>query len=422
MLWSVACNAPIDAALTPDDDQPVAEITWESDAPVRAALGYRYRGGPEIRTAAEAEARTSHRFRLAGVRPGEPVEWWLAWEEGGEEVRSRSRRWSVPERGAPGEPPEVEIGRTEDPGYYALTDLDQGVVWITGPDGSPVWWWEIGEGMSINRARLDGDRLWVSVFDPLDESVVGFRSVRLDGSEEEVLALNHHHDFLILPDRMVYLRRVSGLDPDGIRLAGDALVERIDGVETAIWSTFDGADFGRRGDKRYPEGTDWTHCNGIAYDAPRGWYWVSCKNQRAIFVVSRAGELLHTLGEGIGTLEAEGPIFGELHAPIIEGDRLYLFDNDPPEPARARAEVYTLDLAPDLSGGSFALTDTLEDPEANPWVHGDAAPTQTGGLMAAFGMDGRVEVRDADGEIRLLLQTGPLGYVTYLPALSGPVE
>lgn len=425
-----ACNPPLDFTLTPDDDHAVAIITWESDAPVAARLEYRYPGSPPIFSRAEPEPLTAHRFRLAGVPPGKTVRWRAVWEEDGEEVQSAWSNWDATGVDMPLAAPAVKRSRSDDPGYYIVPDLQDQIIWILGPDGQPVWWKDLPENLTLERVRLRDDRLWYGTLDPsgggLNTMLTWISSVGLDGAGETSETVYHHHDFLTFDDRLVYIQRVTGPGPDGKDWAGDQIVEQIDGVEHPIWSTFGTASFELFGDSQYREGLDWTHCNGLFYEPGEDAYWMSCKHQHAIFVVNRSGELLRIIGADISTLTLDGGGFGALHTPFVKDDRLYLFDNDRSTDASgdhpARAEVYQLDLDPDSDAGSYRLIDSHEDPDMDPWVHGNATPTQTGGMMVAFGSAGRLHVVDAEGDLTLDVNCNSSAYIEYLPTLSGPLD
>ncbi len=411
-----ACSTPLDATVTPSSRVPAADLRWTSEEPTRAWLEYSYEGSPLIRSESESVARREHRFVLAGVPPGADVEWRAVWGEGRRE-QSTWQSWRSPQIPIPDDAPVAQVSDNPNPGYYSLPAEDD-TIWVVDAAGAPVWWWELGAPRAIARVRLLGDRVWFSYRDELTDDA-WLSSVGLDGSTPTEELLDHHHDFLVFPDREVYLRRVSGTGGDGEPWAGDELVERESGVERVVWSTFDDVSFEQFGSTYYNEGLDWTHCNGILYEPEEEVYWVSSRHQEAFFVVDRQGELIRVVGGPQSTFTlVGGENFGRIHVPVLDQDLLYLFDNTRDDNHRPRAEVYRLDW----DAQTYTLHETYERRGYNPEVHGNVSPTPDGGMMVAFGIAGLVDVLDADRELVLSVEKDALLYPDYLPTLSAPVE
>lgn len=421
LLLLVGCHASVEPTLVPAALRPVAEVRWQTETAVRGWIEYQYGERPEMRTPMETVARTEHRFWLAGVPPGAQVSWRAVWGDRWSE-RTAWQQWDVASFEVPeGAPKVLESGNNPDPGYVIVAEKSP-TFWIVDGAGDVVWWWSLPEGRITARVRPVGERLWFST-SLADQDIAFLGAVNLDGTEDFEEPLAHHHDLLVLRDdedveRQVYLRRVSGPGPDGEPWAGDEVIERIDGVERVVWSTFDDVSFELHGPNTYPQGLDWTHCNGLFWEPGEQAYWVSSRHQEALFVVDREGHLLRVIGGPQSTLQAQGEGFGRIHVPVIEEDRLYVFDNTATASHRARAEVYRLDLVAE----TYTLIDAHERPKLNPDNHGNVSPTSTGGLMVAFGASGVLDLVSAEDEVTLSLETDGLLYPDYLPSLSVPIE
>ncbi len=422
ILLLLACTPPLPVpTLLPILEQPAAEVRWSTKEPTIGWLEYHYPGSPTLVSRVESLPRQEHQFLLVGVPGGKSAEWRAVWEEEGERLASEWQSWTPDLLENPGEPPEADLlQRATDPGYLVLPDRDQQTLWILGPEGSVVWAKRLDPNAFLERARLLDNRLWYSYTDGNDNAAGGhIGAIGLDGSDPTDEAIPHHHDFLVFPDRLVYLKRFSTVGPDDVVWAADELVERVGEVETPLWNSVDGgATPELHGDKAYDEGIDWTHCNGLFWDNRQEAYWLSCKHQEAIFVINRKAELVDIVGGPQSTFKLEGEGFGEIHAPFLQDDRLYIFNNTGGSGYPPRAEVFALDW----EAHSYRLVDSHENRLAETQVFGNVTPTQTGGLMVSFGFAGFVEVVDPEGKVSLHVKSTRLSYVEYLHSLSGPIE
>ncbi len=421
VLALLACTSKLPLPeLLPIAGQPAAEVRWTTGTPTTGWLEYSYPGSPTLLSRPDTVARTDHAFLLVGVPGGQPVQWRAVWEEEDELLQSGWQTWTPPQFDPPVDPPEVTIQRSEDTGYLVLPDRMQHSFWILGPDGSVVWSKHLDDTDFLERVRLVGNRLWYSYNDGQDSAQAGyFGSIGLDGSDARTELVPHHHDFLAFPDRLVYINRISTVGPDDVVWAADELVERVGTEERQLWNSVDGgATLELHGDKVYEEGIDWTHCNGLAWDARDQTYWLSCKHQQAIFVVNRNGELVDIVGGPGSTYTRKGEGFGDLHAPYVTDDRLYLFNNSRQDGHGPRGEVYALDRA----ARSYRLVNSHQHAGAETQVFGNVTPTESGGLMVSFGLAGILEVVDEEGQVRLQAKADGLSYVEYIPRLSGPIE
>lgn len=413
ILLLFACKATVPAELLPldGDGPPAAEIRWHTETATVQHLEYSYRKGVTQSSRPDPEPTTDHQFLLVGVPPATQVSWRIVSEDGEE---TPWETWQTPERELPAEPPKIRKSTSIDPGYFGMTDVTDHIIWIVGSDGNPVWWQYLPEALVLERLRLLGNDLWFSY--NLNDQDIGdafIGSVGLDGSDLQTSLVQHHHDFLVFPDRLVVIRRIAEEGPDGEALAGDELVELSGTEEKVLWTSMTGGaslevDYG----KEYAEGHDWTHCNGLFFEETTDAYWLSCKVQEALFVIARSGERLHILGGANSTWTPIGDSFGKVHAPFLQENRLYIYNN-----SRKRGEVYTLDREQQ----SYTLATSHRFGNVGTEVHGNVTPTQRGGMMVAYGFTGLVEAVNADGDTEMAVETKEMSYADYFPALSGPI-
>ncbi len=214
---------------------------------------------------------------------------------------------------------------------------------------------------------------WVLLTDEVAQ-----RAVRLpfDGSAEASVELpGAHHDLLRLEDgTLVYTRSDERVVEDRF-VTGDQLVVRApDGTERVAWDSFatlpvtrhDGWDtfLGIRG--------DWTHANGIAWDAEAGRWTLSLYWLHQLVVVDDADGSVVSVLDGATTPEP----FGPQHAPNWNGEGWWMFDNN--QPGRGSRALL---LAPDGSRlGEWRPPEGGFSPAL-----GDVAPLQDGRLLVSGG-------------------------------------
>ncbi len=348
-----------------------ATVRWPSDAPVEVWLRY----GDDLRT----PVTTGSEMRLLGLVPGAETTVRLESAEGvlGETTFTAGplpTDLPVPERvGAPstaagwvavasfgfgGYVPSVvlldEEARTV--GYWRFEDL-----------GAPVQ----GHPVVYSLRRTEGV-LWAMIGEAGRQRIA---RLPLDGSEVTYVdAPGAHHDFVVRDDgSLAWLRAVTRATDAGPVTADEIVVHAPDGTERVAWSAFDTLPLERHhGWDTFPGiPGDWTHANGLDWDADGGRWTVSLYWLRALVVVDDAtGAVVQTL---VGRDSAAG--FGPQHAPIWVGDGWWLYDNN------------------DAGEGSRALHLSPEGEVLGEWLHGeysgamrDVSLTEDGGMLVTAGV------------------------------------
>ncbi len=348
------------------------------------------------------------------------------------------------------------------------------IPYAMGLDGT-IRWYDTGErSTSLFRVATHGRFLGVSA-PPVDEGAPNdlvvrdllgndLRRLPVARANEQLHALGpieiigFHHDVTMLPDGrlavLAYeLREIAEPGSTEPRtIVGDVvLVVDDDLAITWAWSAFDHLDVERRavlgeicrppgaGCPALPPGVaaeDWTHSNGVEYDARDGSLMLSVRNQDWLVKIDYAdgdgeGEVLWSLGaEGDFELEGATPEawFSHQHDARWLGDgRLVVFDNGNTacrlgtRPCESRGQVWHVDerrwtARPELNVGletyAFAL--------------GASHQLSDGGLFFTAGLASGpyrtvlVEV-DANGEPRRRLVRDGLTYRSYrVPGLVRP--
>jgi len=175
--------------------------------------------------------------------------------------------------------------------------------------------------------RLEAGAVWLAV---ADEAYQGFVRVPFDGSAPtQVDAPGAHHDFELLPDGSLAYTRADERVLDDSYVTGDTLVVRSpDGAERVVWSAFDTLEVQRHAgwDTFASIRGDWTHANGLAWDAESARWSVSLYWLRQIVTIDDATGQVVSVLDGHTTDEP----FGPQHAPTWVGDGWWLFDNAAP--------------------------------------------------------------------------------------------
>jgi hypothetical protein len=279
--------------------------------------------------------------------------------------------------------------------YHELTPL----LPERDPRSSPAPW----------AVRLTPEAAWVSLM----SWGGGLARIPFDGTPAEVIELRHaHHDFELLPDGGFAYTRFVGQEIEGELVTADELVVRsAEGAERTVWNAFQSMPVERHaGWDAYPETPgDWTHANGIAWNADaREWtlslYWL----QRLVVIDDATGAIVRTLDGNTGPEP-----FGPQHAPSWSGEGWWFFDNGSFETG-SRA----LHLAPDGAsleswappGGGFTP------------VIGDVTATPDERLLVTMGPIPDLWAVGADREVRLRVSLPPEGNVLGQVAWTGELR
>lgn len=320
-------------------------------------------------------------------------------------------------------------GDTSDGPPFVLTSVISGEegessVQILDALGRPTWVVEPTWGFTPTaRFSRDGTAVWMLLTskEHVEDAVI-VRQPLIGGDPEEIQAPYAHHDFVELEDGTLAWIAAELREVDGEAIVGDRIVERApDGTTREVWTAFDWLEVVPNAGwsmEQYPFGVDWTHANGLHYDAGRDAYTLSLYYHRSLAHIDRSsGELLWMLG-GEDDDFGGTSFFGPQHAPDFDAEgHLTVFDNGGTgssavglrldEDAWTAQEVWR--FSPDDGRGNLLL--------------GDVAPQPDGGALISWGEHGAITHVDASGELAWELQasqTGVVGQVSWRGDLYRP--
>jgi hypothetical protein len=378
---------------------------------------------------------------VVGMHSGETAHWRLVVRSDGDETVTEDHEIEVGY--APDDLPFLTVEQKEEPvGGAILTNLIGGKPYAVVYDhsGLPVWWYGLDAEDAVfadNHIRPDGKGLLLQVMDGSRQTDIG-ALLSVDWSGESVVDTRlegGHHAFVVLPDgtRAWCATDVREAMIDGVSMAvvGDAIRELPGGEEAAssvrtVWSSWDTLTMNANpatDSGFYPEGLDWTHCNGLAYDSADA-YLMSAFALGAVVSVSRAdGAQNWVLGGDENEFAFEGGVpFTQAHSPDPHAGGLRIFSNRNGEDEGAlysRVIDYELDvdgrIATEISGISL-------NKKYFSYILGDSNPLSDGHLLISWGSTGALTEVNED---RALVWSGSLpigkiaGFAENVPAMGG---
>lgn len=255
-------------------------------------------------------------------------------------------------------------------------------------DGSGVRW--------LTDGHFDAERGGLWTVDWLGQTAV-----------QVIPSVMAHHDYVEHSDGTLAIIESSVQDWNGEPVVGDVVREYApDGSVAEVWSAFDSYDPVDAGHWDAPSsvdvyGADWTHANGLDYDAEGKRYGVSLYWLNSVAIVDRdSGMLIDTVGgdqSDYVILDDAG--FGPQHAPSFTTSGLWVFDNHTEDCASgggSRLVHYRLDEA-----SHEAEVDWLAEPFDGACfvIGGDIMPLADGGVLATTPQQ-QAMVLGADGQLR----------------------
>lgn len=310
----------------------------------------------------------------------------------------------------------------------ALSDNAHATVLIVTTDGRPVWYWQPGDAV-VAAARYDASSgtVYGSAFDPANDAYGYLFDVPVRGGAPTLRALTGaHHDTVRFDDGggPIDAQLVTVFqDVDGQTIAGDTVVE-IDaaGGQRTVWSAFDALTPTENAGwtlTQFPDHVpDWTHANGLWYDAASDDYLVSLWWPEQVVRIDRAtGATAWVMGGDSDTFTfTDGDAFGPQHAPAWADGQLTVFDNRSASEG-SRAVEYAVDEAAHTATVAWQFS----PPEPSyALVLGDVTRRADGSHLLGWGSTGDVYVTDADDAVAGFLrldQPLAIGAVTELAAL-----
>lgn len=274
-------------------------------------------------------------------------------------------------------------------------------------DAQVVWSYAVNGAVQSVRLGADGQLVYL-VEGEKDGAANTLYAVTWEGgpSTELLVAPMAHHDFVVHQDGGVTLIESEIQTWEGDDVVGDRIVEYApDGTSRMVWSAWDTMtpSFNQGGAVETPQGLDWTHCNGLDYDATSGRYLVSSFWLKAIFAIDADdGAVAWQLGgEGSDFVFQDDPGFGPQHAPVFVDGGVLLYDNHDPggpqDPLTAsRAVRYELD---DFSGQAAPVWEYTPDASLHDGILGDVQALSDGTVFVSSGKGGRLMAVHPGGEV-----------------------
>lgn len=404
------------------DVSTVIHVTWTSAEP---GVGYAEFGvdAPDYAytTSVEDDATTTHALTLYGL-PAETTCHFRVVSGNATSEDQEVTTGSLPS-GVPAFDPLLPFS-DPDAGPFLLTSIvdlseDHSAVVVLDPSGSPVWFTKAAAGVTSARLSSDGTGVYFIQNFVDDRAANALVLAGFDGTRREISVPDAHHDVIEGPDGGWVTFVTTYRDVDGTTVAGDQVVEvGEDGSQRVVWDAFDNLEVVENDgfELTQLDGADWTHANGLVYDAADDSYVISLYFTEQVVKIDRAtGDTVWILG-GLGSdfTFADGDTFGPQHAPELTDGGIRLFDNRGISDG-SRLVEYSLD-AP---SGTAALTWSWSYP-GGAWtpVLGDVHRFEDGSTLGSWGLAGHVTMADPNGELigdLLVGDTVTVGQVAVMP-------
>lgn len=298
--------------LEPAEVATVLNVRWSTAEPSRARVSATFADGEVI--VEEDRESTEHAVQLLGLPPLTEVR--VRVEDlsadgvaGADEAvitTAASPVWMPDLTWSADQPGSAEPGFTVVPFLLA----DSSGIAILDHRGRAVWAWPPFDGGlrgPTTRARLSLDGRAI-LFNGQARELRTFGTIRrvsIDGSSVTSTGVTEGHiDFVEYTPGGYASFGWDLREIDGRKLMGDRLIERApDGTERVVWNAWDhfSPDLTRSYNRYYapdPEVEDWSHINGLHYDAAEDAYYLTMSYQSTIVKIDRqSGDQLWSLSE-----------------------------------------------------------------------------------------------------------------------------
>ncbi len=419
-LFLLACTPPdggLDVALA--EVETVLRVRWRTAAPSRATVTGTF--GDTTVAHTESAETTHHDIVLAGFPARTEVTVRVPLPDGEAEatITTGTLPTWLPDVTYAATVPEAAEG-----GYTVASVIDTGGGRLVVYDGAgrPVWAYEptgvVPPAISRARMSLDGTAILYDVFANAVDGPGYIVRVPLDGGAATRLAITAAHtDFVELPSggyaTLAWELRMFG---DRQIVAGTVVEVPADGEPYTVWSAFD--DFTPDLTQTYetfipgtPEAEDWTHINGLDYDADTDAYYVSLARQDTVARIDRAtGELAWWLSDSGGdfTPVGDAPLVLHPHSVQATPDGILVFNRgNPNEPDTCSSAV---DVALDEADGTAAITASYTSERCLLVTFlGSAERLPGGNTLVSWSTAGQLDEFTPDGALAWRV-SAPLGF------------
>lgn len=399
------CVASVD-----DSVRTRLHVSWQAPAG-RSWVEFSAEGRePLVAPATDGEA---HAAVLVGAGPLEDVAWTAITDDG-------ERRWTCSGEistgnGDAGLPP-VELVAWEpeiaSPHRFVLGTLLGPDAWVflLDREGRYVWWQRADpEQTVVDVEPVGGPEItWNTFSYDFSEDASALRTASvLGGPSADRRTPLGHHTFEVTPDGVAWLALDvrDWIDPATeatSRMGGDALVvgER---VLWSAWDTFQPEPSASSDAKFYADVVDWTHGNGLTWDAERGVFLYSSFGLETVVTIDAAtGEVTDSYGLHGAHWFAEGA-FHEQHDPSFTPEGTLLVSTLDEASGTTQAVEWSADadgLRPAWASGDAGLRAL--------WL-GQATRLANGNTLVGYGSAGVVQEVTPDRRVAWEIRAG-LGY------------
>jgi hypothetical protein len=288
---------------------------------------------------------------------------------------------------------------------------------IVDEEGHYVWYDQIEATGNLMRAFLsaDGESLVYMLAGPQNELEISkIVRVSLDGSTSTETPFPYaDHDMVELPDGTITCIVVE----DGEGGQADKLVELApDGTFTEVFNSWDAWDPVELG---LPMNGNWTHGNGLDYDATEDVYYFSMKNLESLAKITRTtGDVQWTMNGWLNQFAyTPESVFMHHQFELIDPDTILFFENGPPDRGYSRA--VEVDFNTDTMTAEQVWSYT-SDPPLYVFAKGDVHRFPDGTTQVVWSSAGQIQNVDRDGNVtwQLDLELGQaITFVHYVDSM-----
>ncbi len=414
-------------------------VEWDTLSPATSWVEFGPATAYGLTTVPSATPATHHKIVVVGAPFGADWHWRAASDVGGTVAYSADQVHSGGQKpaGLHGYDREAFDRSKVDGGIRMIPYFTSSVagIQVVNADGDLVWHheYESPEGTIQVAQTEDGSGLLYMIGDLTRRTDIGeIRYLSWDRSTTwSIRAEWAHHDFQLLPDGSWAFLAADIRERDGELVAGDAVI-RMDadgGNPRSIWSTWDHLEIPSFTGCRptyYPDYCDWTHANGLWYEASNDTFAVSIHNDDTIYVMDADGDKLYAFGSAdyadVQPATPEDAFVQQHGAEYLGANQWAIFDNgEYPPDGHSRALILDVDPA----ASTFEATWIYDwGSRYSSTILGDHDVLPNGNHLLSWGSEAEVTEVTDEGELvwQLAFDLGAsLGFVGYEATAGGVI-
>ncbi len=412
-LLCAGCHADVfdaDARLS-EQISTVVQVDWQPLGGGSAWVEFGSLLAFDRRTPEVADGPGRSAALLLGLRPLEEVQYRVVGLVDGQRIEGRAH--SIQTMGLPADIPDPRLLSSDaDFDGYVLTTLYAADTWVVLLDSQAqvVWYHRLGEGLTTVSAAqaMGGGALRFLVADEEHAEDAGALStVSMAGEELGSVGLElAHHDFVQHADGSLAWLAMDLRDTEewGPVVGDQVLSMDSEGRVSSLFSVWDqlDPDLGDALDSGfYPQGQDWTHGNGLSWDADRETYLLTLGGVDRVLEVDSAGQVLMDMGPDTFEFSPADAGFDDIgygpHAGRwTEDDALLLFHNTTSGES-PYSRVLELDVDSDVAQAELSWSFDAQQQWLTRYM-GSAQRLPDGSTFTSWGSAGMLVLVDPKGE------------------------